>query len=78
MKIQHVPKRVRKLIEFWTPDDDSNLKTKLTRDVSNYNYPSYGEVINYLKQTDAIGNIEKVMDDLIIQFIDDEFWLDNC
>ena len=68
----------KKLIEYWTDDDDESLKLKLTRDKADYDFPSYEDVITYLKETDADGDMEEVMDDLIIQFIDGEFWLNQC
>lgn len=69
---------MKKLIKFWTKDDDSSLKIMLSRGGDTYNFPTHNEVIEYLKETDADGDIEEVMDDLIIQFIDGEFWLDRC
>lgn len=69
---------MKKLIDFWTSDDDDNLKRKIQNNTSVYDFPSYNEVIDYLKETDADGDIENVMDDLVIQFIEEEFWLENC
>jgi len=69
---------MKKLIDLWTDDDDESLKISLSNSPDVYDWPEYDDVMEYLKETNADGDIEEVMDDLIIQFIDGEFWLDNC
>jgi len=67
-----------KLFNYWTKNDDASLKLTLSTNNGVYDYPSYDEVINFLKETDYDGDMEEVMGDLIIQLIEGEFWLDKC
>lgn len=68
-----------KLINYWTEIDDELLKLTL-KDNKNgvYDFPSYDEVMEYLKETDANEECEEVMGDLIIQFFDEGFEIDKC
>jgi hypothetical protein len=69
---------MEKLIDFWSDEDNDNLKASLSNCPDVFDWPEYEDVMNYLRETDADGDVEEVMDDLVIQFIDGEFWLDNC
>ena len=64
---------MKKLYSYWTKDDNTLLELMLEQKKSMLNLPKFSEVISFLKETDAKGDIEKFMGGLIIRFIDGVF-----